>query len=82
MILTVNIKNGSLRIDRKKKIGFFELLRTRLGCLESLVVKGQRMRERRDRKETRLQSQSREGGCLLTTSANASDKKGGGFVRL
>ena len=58
------------------------MLKTRLGCLERLAVKGQRRRESRERKETRFQSQSREGGCLLTTSANATDKKGGGFVRL
>ena len=58
------------------------MLKTRLGCLERLAPRGQRSKERRERMaregETRLHSQSREGGCLLTTSANATDKKGGG----
>ena len=62
------------------------MLKTRLGCLERLALRGQRSKERRERMaregETRLHSQSREGGCLLTTSANATDKKGGGFVGL
>lgn len=69
-----------------REIFGYDLPKTRLGCLERLALRGQRRRERRERMaregETRLHSQSREGGCLLTTSANATDKKGGGFVGL
>ena len=57
------------------------MLKTRLGCLERLALSGQRSKERRERMardgETKLHRQSRGGGCLLTTSANATDKKGG-----
>ena len=60
-------------MDRKRKLWVFKLLKTRLGCLERLAVKGQRSRERRERKETRLHSQSREGG-LLTNDLRQRDR--------
>ena len=50
-------------------------MKTRLGFLERLAPSGQKIRERRERiareGETMLQSQSGGRGCLLTTSANA-----------